>query len=158
MRKLTLLLLIGALYTVPLLAQRDGQRGAGAGSGRALGGTGVLGEQDTVRYFAVILELDDSQQQKLRTIFDEAIQNAQPLQEPLQKAMQSLIDAAMTGKSDSEIGKLADQQASLSSEMLVLQARTLSKVSKMLTADQRAELNAGLFDMIGALLSTAPTP
>ena len=128
------------------------------------GGTSVsiVTKEDTVDLFVVLLELNDSQKEQLGTILDGAIQTADPLQEQLNKGKQYLFEAAKAGKSDSEINRMADQQGSLSSQMLALQARSFAKLCNMLTGDQQADQQAKdetfLYDRIGSLLAAPVRP
>ena len=129
---------------------KGGRRGSMMSGGTSVS---IVTKEDTVDLFVVLLELNDSQKEQLGTILDGAIQTAGPVQEQLNKGKQSLFEAAKAGKSDSEINQMADQQGSLSSQMLALQARTFAKVCSMLTGDQQAKVDSFLYDRIGSLLA-----
>ena len=140
-------------------AQRGGRRGGGM-SGNTFGRTpsNVVTKEDTVDLFAVLLDLNDSQRQRLSAILDGAIQMASPIQEQLNKGTKSLFEAARAGKSDSEINKLADQQGLLASQMLAIQARSFAKLCSMLTSDQQIKDETFLYDRIGSLLASSVRP
>jgi Spy/CpxP family protein refolding chaperone len=146
---LALLLCAGSV-----LAQWGGRRGGTAGSTVAI----VVTEENTVDLFVVLLDLNDSQKQQLSAILDVATQTAGPIQEQLNRGKQSLFEVAKSGKSDSEINKVADQQGSLSSQMLGLQARSFAKVYSILTSDQQAKADSFLYERIGSLLASSIRP
>jgi Spy/CpxP family protein refolding chaperone len=147
------LALVLVLCAGSLLAQRGFGRGGMGGRTRTNAATPVT-EEDTVNLFVVLLDLNDSQKQQLSTILDSAIQTAGPIQEQLNKTKQSLFEAAKAGASDAEINKAADQQGSLSSQMLALQTRSFAKVFSLLTSEQKAKTDSFLYERIGALLAS----
>ena len=149
--RLTLVLVLCVGFVI---AQRGVRRGGMGGRTGANAGT----KEDTVNLFSVLLDLNDSQKQQLSTILDGAIQSASLIQEQLHKAQQSLFEAAKAGASDSEINKAADQQGSLSSQMLSIQARSFAKVCNMLTNDQKAKSDSFIYDRIGILLGSVARP
>jgi Spy/CpxP family protein refolding chaperone len=153
-KKLGRLTLILLLCASSVLAQRAGRRGGMSGRTAA----NVVTKEDTVELFVVLLDLNDSQKQQLSTILDSAIQTAGPIQEQLSKGRQLLFEAAKAGKNDSEINQLADQQGSLSSQMLGLQAQSLAKICSFLTSDQKAKVDSFLYERIGALLASTIRP
>jgi Spy/CpxP family protein refolding chaperone len=146
--------LVLTLCAAPLPAQRGFGRG-GSGGGMRTNSTNAapaVTENNTVNLFVIVLDLNDSQKQQLSTILHGAIQIAGPIQEQRNKTNQSLFDAAKAGASDAEISKTADQQSSLTSQILTLQARSFAKICSMLTSDQKAKADSFLYGRIGALL------
>ncbi|MGH9691247.1 MAG: Spy/CpxP family protein refolding chaperone [Candidatus Acidiferrales bacterium] len=149
--KLARLLLIGSLCAGVSFAQsRNGRNGTGG----AVGEAGVMNEEGTVNVLAALLNLNDSQQQQLRAILDDALQMAKPIQDQLNGARQSVFLAARAARSDDEIGKLANQQGVFYAQITSLQARTFSKICKLLTRDQRAQVDSSLYDMLETFVSS----
>jgi Spy/CpxP family protein refolding chaperone len=158
--------IIIALSTGAALAQRGGGR-IGRGGGRGLARGGAIGdglspqqrEDRAITLFNAFLSLDDAQKQQLKTIFDNAIQEAQSLQPKGDSSGIALFDAAKMQKSDEDLQKLADEQAAAAAQQLVLQARTLSKVMAILHDDQKLKVDQFLFNEIESLMpAPAGTP
>jgi hypothetical protein len=78
-----------------------------------------------------------------------------PLATQMETGRESLFEAVKSGKSDDQIKSLAEQQGSLASRMLALQAQTFSKMWTLLTSDQRSEVDDTMYDDIGEFLSNA---
>ncbi len=116
---------------------------------------GAITEEDTINLFTTLLDLNDTQKKQLGTILDSAVQAAVPIQEKLDQAKQSLFEAAKAGKSDAEIDKLAEEQATLSSQFVALQARSFAHVCGMLTGDQRAKVDSFLYRRLESLLASS---
>ncbi len=150
--------LVLVLCAGSVTAQRGGRRGGMSGNSFGRTPANAVTKEDTADLFAVLLDLNDSQKQQLGTILDGAIQTAGPIQEQLNKGAKSLFEAAKAGKSDSEINKLADQQGSLASQMLALQARSFAKVCGMLTSDQQTKVRPFFTIGLGLFLPLRPGP
>ena len=148
------LVLVVALCAGSSLAQRGVRRGGMAGR---VGASSVT-KEDVVELFVALLDLGDSQKQQLSTILDGAVQTAGSIQAQLDKGEQSLFETAKSGKSDSEIDKLADQQGSLISQMLSLQARSFAKICGMLNSDQQTKVDSFLYERIESLLTNPINP
>ena len=84
-----------------------------------------------------MLSLTASQQQKTKTILDQEKTAAQPLVEQLKEAWDNLATAEKTAAPESEIDQIARNIASLSGEILALDAKAQSKIYGQLNAEQR---------------------
>ena len=150
----------------PTLAFAQGRRGGTGGAGRGgamAGGRGrgapvQMDERETLDLLTLLLNLTDQQKQQLQTIFDAAANMAAPAATQLQVSKDSLFDAVKAGKSDDEIRSIAARQGSLSTQILTLQAQTFSKLWGILSADQRAQIDSFIYDVIGDFLSNATPP
>jgi Spy/CpxP family protein refolding chaperone len=120
MKQLAKLLIIMTLFSS--LSFSQGRRG-GAGGGRAHGPV-QMDERTALNLFSALLNLNDAQQQQLHTAFDAAVKTAAPIATQMESNKDALFEAVKSGKSDDQIKTLAEQQGSLTSQMLTLQART----------------------------------
>jgi Spy/CpxP family protein refolding chaperone len=155
MKRLAMFLIIVTLCLVASFAQ--GRRG-GFGGGRARGGPVQMDERTALDLLAVLLNLSDAQQQQLRTVFDAAVKAAAPIATQMASDKEAVVEAVKAGKSDAQVKTLAGQQASLSSQMLTLQAQTFAKMWAILRSDQKSHVDASMYDDIGALLSNTKPP
>ena len=53
---------------------------------------------------------------------------------------------------------MAEQQGTVTPEMLTVQAQTFAKLWALLTSEQKAEIDDSIHDDIGEFLSNAPAP
>ena len=156
MKRLAKFLIILTLCSAVSLAQgrRGGARGGG-GQGGGRGGPVQMDERTALALLSVLLSLSDPQRQQLTTVFDAAAQTAAPIATQLEAGKAALFDAVKSGKSDEQIKNLADQEGSLRSRMLALQAQTFSKLWTLLTSDQKSKVDASMYGYIEGFLSTA---
>jgi Spy/CpxP family protein refolding chaperone len=154
MKRLTIFLIIVALSPAISLAQ--GRHGGMRGGAR--GGAVQMDDRTVLLILSALLNLSDSQQQQLGAAFDAAVKTAAPLATQIETGKEALFEAVKSGKSDDQINSLAEQQGSLASRMLALQAQTFSKMWTLLTSDQRTEVDALMYDDIGEFLSNAKQP
>jgi hypothetical protein len=151
MKRLATLLIIGTLSPAISLAQgRHGGMRAGA-----RGGPVLMDDRTALLILSALLSLSESQQQQLGTAFDAAVKTAAPLVTQMETGKEALFEAVKSGKSEDQVKSLAEQQGSLVSRMLALQAQTFSKMWALLTSDQRSEVDASMYDDIGEFLSNA---
>lgn len=153
LRKVALLLAIAVLC--PTLSFAQGRRGTAGGRARGTGAPVQMDERTVLDLFSAILNLSDSQQQQLHTAFDVAVKTAAPISTQLENNNAAIFEAMKAGKSDDQIKALVEQQASLSSQMLTLQAQTFSKTWAVLSSDQKARFDDLLYDDIGQFLANA---
>lgn len=159
MKRLAKLLIILTLCSVVSLAQgrRGGTRGGGArGGGR--GGPVQMDERTALVLISALLSLSDSQRQKLTTIFDAAAQTAAPIATQIEASKDALFEAVKSEKSDDQIKTLAEQEGSLTSRILALQAQTFSKMWTLLEGDQKSKVDASIYGYIQDFLSNARQP
>ena len=155
MKQLAKLLIIVTLF--PALSFAQGRRG-GFGGGRARGGPVQMDERTALNLFSALLNLSDAQQQQLHTAFDAAVKTGAPIATQMESNKEALFEAVKAGKSDDQIKRMAEQQGSLTSQMLALQAQTFSKMWTLLTSDQRSQVDASMYGDIGEFLANAKQP
>jgi Spy/CpxP family protein refolding chaperone len=114
-----------------------------------------MDERTALLLLSALLSLSDPQRQQLTTVFDAAAQTAAPIATQLEAGKAALFEAVKSGKSDEQIKNLADQEGSLRSRMLALQAQTFSKLWTLLTSDQKSKVDASMYGYIEGFLSTA---
>ena len=117
-----------------------------------------MDERTALNLFSALLNLNDSQQQQLHTAFDAAVKTAAPIATQMESNKDALFEAVKSGKSDDQINTLAEQQASLTSQMLALQAQTFSKMWALLTSDQKPQVDASMYGDIGEFLANTKQP
>ena len=154
-KRLVMILIIVTLCLAASLAQ--GRRG-GFGGGRARGGPVHMDERLALDLLAVLLNLSDAQQQQLHTVLDAAVQAAAPIATQMASTKEAVIEAVKAGKSAAQVKTLAGQHASLASQMLTLQAQTFAKMWAILRSDQKAHVDAAMYDDIGAMLANTTPP
>lgn len=140
--KLGLAALSVVLFTagpsLPSSQQYAAQSGP-SGATLAIGG-GVPGGIDRVAALTMMLSLDASQQSNAKAVFDEEDTFTKPLFEQLKQASDALLSAQKTAAPDAEIDQLAKNMASISGEILAIDAIAQSKVYGLLSADQKQRL------------------
>jgi Spy/CpxP family protein refolding chaperone len=138
-------------------ADAQGRRGGARGaSGR--GATIAPDEQGTLLLLTALLDLNDSQRQQVRAVFDASAATAAPIAAQTTAAKDDLFQAAKAGSGDDQITTLAEQQGSRTSQLLILQAQTFSKVWGLLTDEQKAKFDDSMYTAIGVFLSSARPP
>src|SRR3984885_5667582 len=159
MKRLAKFLIILTLCSAVALAQgrRGGARGGG-GQGGGRGGPVQMDEGTSLLLLSALLSLSDSQRQQLTTVFDAATLTAAPIATQLEAGKGALFEAVKSGKSDDQIKNLAEQEGSLTSRMLALQAQTFSKLWTILTSDQKSKVDASMYGYIEGFLANAREP
>ena len=110
-----------------------------AGATLAMGGS-VPGRIDRVAALTMMLSLDASQQGSTKAVFDEEDTFTKPLFEQLKQASDALLSGQKTAAPDAEIDQLAKNMASISGEILAIDAKAQSKVYGLLSSDQKQKL------------------
>lgn len=151
MKRLAKLFIILILCPAVCLAQ--GRRGGTRGGAR--GGAVQMDERTALLLLSALLNLSDSQQQQLGTVFDAAVKTAAPIATQMEVGKEALFEAVKSGKSDDQIKNMAEQEGSLTSRMLALQAQTFSKMWALLNSDQKSKVDASMYGNIGEFLSNA---
>jgi len=156
MKRLAKFLIILTLCSAVSLAQgrRGGARGGG-GQGGGRGGPVQMDERTALLLLSALLSLSDPQRQQLTTVFDAAVQTAASIATQLEAGKGALFEAVKSGKGDDQIKNLADQEGSLTSRMLALQAQTFSKLWALLNNDQKSKVDASMYGYIEGFLSNA---
>jgi Spy/CpxP family protein refolding chaperone len=97
------------------------------------------------------LELSKDQREALGKIVDEAMPKMRDLMFRMGDARKEL-DTALEGqgKDDSALRALADAQGKLHADLLFLQLSTRQRMRQLLTEEQRAQLEDGMFGWQGA--------
>jgi len=84
-----------------------------------------------------MLGLTANQQEQAKVILDDEEAARKPLVEQLKQASENLVSAQKTGAPDAEIDQLARNMASISGEILALDAKAQSKIYGQLSAAQK---------------------
>lgn len=103
-------------------------------------GIPMVNSEGGVNQLAILtkmLSLTASQQQQTKTILDQEETAAKPLVEQLKEAWDSLATAEKAAAPESEIDQIARNIASLSGEILALDAKAQSKIYGQLSAEQK---------------------
>jgi len=130
--------LLAAGPSLPSSQQYTTQSGP-SGATLAIGG-GVPGGIDRVSALTMMLSLDASQQANAKAIFEEEDAFTKSLFEQLKNASDALLSGQKTAAPDAEIDQLAKNMASISGEILAVDAKAQSKVYSLLSADQKQKL------------------
>jgi periplasmic protein CpxP/Spy len=102
------------------------------------GPTGGRGLNGHVEHLAQALNLTDSQKEQARTIFRNARESSQPIQEELKRNRDRLILAAKSA-SETDIQSLAIEQGRLLGQLVAIRTRASSKFYQILTPEQRVK-------------------
>jgi hypothetical protein len=113
-------------------------------------------EASALQLLTFVLHLSNSQQAQLRAAFDAALKTAAPITTKLQKDKSSLFEAVRSGKSEDEIKGLAQQEGTLVSQMLLLQAQTFAKLWTTLDSDQKSRVDDFVYGNIRLVLPACP--
>ena len=154
MKRLAILLAVALLFPAGVPAQHRGGRGGARGSHGGI----QMDEQTTIILLSALLDLDDSQNKQLKTIFDGAALAAAPIVVQMDTSNEALYEAVKAGKSDDEIKTLAAKEGSLTSQMLTLEAQTFAKVYAILNKDQKSHVDASMYADVAEFLSSARPP
>jgi len=108
----------------------------GPSAKRLPGSTGGRGFNGHVEHLAQALNLTDSQKEQARTIFRNARESSQPIQEELKRNRDRLTLAAKSA-SETDIQSLAIEQGRLLGQLVAIRTRASSKFYQILTPEQR---------------------
>ena len=122
-----------------LLSSQQYAPQSGSGVTLAIGG-GLPGGGDRVAVLTMMLSLDASQQESAKAIFGEEDIFTKPLVEQLKQASDALLSGQKAAAPDAEIDQLAKNMASISGEILAIDAKAQSKVYSLLSPDQKQKL------------------
>ena len=87
-----------------------------------------------------MLSLNANQKDQAKAILDEEEALSKPLAEQLKQATEALATAQKAGAPDAEIDQLARNMASISGEILAVDAKAQSRIYSQLTAEQKQRL------------------
>ena len=130
--------LLTAGPSLPSSQQYTTQSGP-SGATMAISG-GVPAGIDRVSALTMMLLLDASQQANAKAIFDEEDTFTKSLFEQLKQASDALVSGQKRAAPDGEIDELAKNLASISGQILAIDAKAQSKVYSLLSADQKQKL------------------
>jgi len=108
----------------------------GPSAKRLPGSTGGRGFNGHVEHLAQALNLTDSQKEQAQTIFRNARESSQPIQEELKRNRDRLTLAAKSA-SETDIQSLAIEQGRLLGQLVAIRTRASSKFYQILTPEQR---------------------
>lgn len=105
------------------------------------GGFAVAGpEIDRLEMLTSMLSLNANQRDQAKPILDEDQALSKPLAEQLKQATEALATAEKAGAPDAEIDQLARNLASISGELLAVDAKAQSRIYSQLTPEQKQRL------------------
>ena len=152
MRRLLTLLSIAVLCAGVSVAQRSGRGGGGRNAARR------MSEDQVLQTFTLLLQLKDAERNALQAILDAALPDAISVRKEIDAGKDALYEAARAGKSDEEIGKVANEQAEMAFRMKALEARTFAKFWRSLTSDQQAKTDSFFYDQLALFLENGDLP
>lgn len=148
------------LALCPALSSAQGSHDVTAGGRGGSNTTKVIpmqaNEASALQLLTFVLHLSDSQQEQLREAFDAALQTATPIAAKMQQGRSSLFEAVRSGKSEDQIRGLAQQEGTLVSQVLLLQAQTFAKLWASLDTDQKSRVDDFVYGNIRLVLPTSP--
>ena len=119
---------MGALAAGLLMAQGPGPRRMGMG--------GHSGKR--IEFLATYLGLTEAQKTQVKGIIESAWETARPLLPQLKQGSEALAAAVKSGNaSDQQLEQLADSQAKLVAQLIVIRAKATGEAYALLTAEQR---------------------
>jgi Spy/CpxP family protein refolding chaperone len=107
---------------------------------QSVGGVAVAGGMGRLAILTGMLALTANQQEQAKAIFDEEEAVLKPLVEQLEQASDTLASAEKAAAPDAEIDQLARNMASISGEILAVDAKAQSKIYSQLTAEQKQKV------------------
>jgi len=156
------LLLTGMFATTLVLAQARGggsmgEAGMGEGGGGGRGNGMDLPSAGGARpsrldRMTQALKLNKDQKKEVKSIFDEAQKEANPVREQLTKSRLAIGDAIQGGKSQDEISQLVTGEAALESQMAGIEMNAFAKIFKGLDKDQQANTRT-VFQMMKGIFN-----
>jgi protein CpxP len=118
----------GAIFVAGQIKGRSGAKGFGHGRGH-MAGMMLRG-----------LNLTDDQKAKVKSIFEAAKTDVQPLREALKENRKKLNSVTANGAFDqAQIQAIADEQGALMSKMIVEREKVKSQIIAILTDEQKAK-------------------
>ncbi|HEX4347176.1 MAG TPA: Spy/CpxP family protein refolding chaperone [Vicinamibacterales bacterium] len=142
-------------WSTSAFAQR---RGGGSRAGVRAPAVTVGSAQGTLLLFTALLDLTDTQQAQVRTVFSAGVDAAGSIGQQGAPGPQALYEAVKAGASDDEIRGLASQAGTRAMAVTVLQAQTFAKVWALLTDAQKAKMDFTMYDDIGQFLTRPSSP
>jgi Spy/CpxP family protein refolding chaperone len=144
---------VAALAACTGLALAQGPpEGFGQGQGPGFGNEGMGGRgprADRAERISSALKLSGEQKTQVKKIFEGAAEQSKPLQAQLIENRQALAQLIQSGASDfdQKLQALATAQASATSQLTVIQVKSLAQTWNLLTPEQKkkAEQHPGLF-------------
>jgi len=119
---------LGALAAGLLMAQGPGPARMGMGGHSGKG----------IEFLATYLGLTEAQKTQVKGILESAWETARPLLPQLKQGSEALAAAVKSGNaSDQQLQQLADSQAKLVAQLIVIRAKATGKACALLTAEQR---------------------
>jgi Spy/CpxP family protein refolding chaperone len=92
-----------------------------------------------LEHMSQMLNLNATQQEQAKTIFQNARQTAEPIRQELKDNRQKLEAAAKVANNDAEIQKLSREQGRLIGQMIAIRTGASAKFYQILTPDQRVK-------------------
>ena len=159
-----LLLVTIMLALSPALAFAQGKSGATQAAAMSMPAPGAAAssvpgqanEQSALELLSFVLKLSDSQREQLRAAFDAALKDAAPIAPQMTDGKNALFMAVRSRKSDEEIKHIAAQQVALTSQMLLLQARTFANLWALLDDQQKPLVDDFVYSNIRLFLPAVP--
>jgi Spy/CpxP family protein refolding chaperone len=155
----TRLLLLAALAVSLASAQDEGSAGGGMpgmpGRGGMRGGDmgAMPGRQAprTLDILTAMFKLDKDQKKTVKTILDDAQQQAAPIRDQMLKGRLEIAQAIQTGKGQDEIGQAVKGYSALDSRMTSIELKAFADIFKIMQPEQRKNatrlfmMTSGLF-------------
>jgi hypothetical protein len=113
-------------------------------------------EESALQLISFVLQLSESQRDQLHEAFDQGLKDAAPIESQMERDKQAFNSAVLTGKSAEEIKRLAEHQGALTSQILLLQARTFENMLKILNEHQKTQVDDFVFKNIRLFLPACP--
>ena len=107
---------------------------------QSVGGVAVAGGVGRLAILTSMLALTANQQEQAKAIFDEEEAVLKPLVDQLEQASGTLATAEKAAAPDAEIDQLARTMASISGEILAVDAKAQSKVYSQLMTEQKQKV------------------
>jgi hypothetical protein len=136
------ILIIGVLVATVGFAQRGGGRGGGGGGGGGGMPAGMRAQTSRIDTFTTIFTLNKDQKRDVKTLFDDAQKEANPLRDQLSKSRLAIGDAVQAGKAGADLEGVIKANAALEAQMSAIEARTFAKLFKMLDKEQQSKAGA----------------
>jgi hypothetical protein len=145
------LILVCALFTCAVWAQRGGGGGGGryGGGMDEGGGNHMPAPQARFDMISNMLKLTKDQKKDLKSAMDEGQKEATPVHEQIMKRRDAIAEAVGASKSQDEINQLVNAEAALETQMTSIELKAFTKVFKTLDAGQQQQATGLLFMMKG---------
>jgi len=131
------------------------QRGGGGGRNRNNGPDIPMGSfsQGRLERISAALNLNKDQKKDLKTTFDDAQKEAQPLHDQLSKARLAVGEAVAGGKSQDDVAKAGAAVGQLEAQMAEVEIKAFLKVLDGLENDQKQRAAQMLFPMMRGMFA-----